>query len=304
MSDHHHHHHNHHSVSYKRLWLAFWINAAFLIVEVIGGLWTNSLALLSDAGHMLTDVAALALAIMVARLGQKQRDNRRSYGYKRAEIIGAFLNGATLVAICGFILFEAWKRIGVDHHVAGGPMLIIAVFGLLANVVSAYVLASEQHENINVRGAYLHLIFDALGSVGAIISGLVIWLWGWTFIDVIASVVIVVLILVGTIPLLKQSINMLLDAVPENINYQDVARELKLLKHVTDIHDLHIWSINPGQPGLSVHLILSDNCQSTDHWVDCLNKAQNMLKSKFQIEHATIQLEPPEFFSHNHCDSH
>ncbi len=298
------HTHNHtRSACENRLWLAFWINAAFLIVEAAGGIWTHSLALLSDAGHMLTDVAALGLAILVTRLGRRQRDERRSFGYKRAEIIGAFLNGASLVGISGFILLEAWKRLDSQVQISAGPMLVIAVLGLLANAVSAAVLMGKQHDNLNIRGAFLHLIFDALGSLGAIVSALVIWLWNWTLIDLLASVFIVILILAGTIPLMRQSIHLLLDGVPDNIRFSSVEKELLKLENVTGIHDLHIWSISPDQPALSVHLTLKKECAELSAWNECLRNAQQMLQARFRIEHATIQLEPSDFLNHHHCDS-
>ncbi|MBC8214405.1 MAG: cation transporter [Candidatus Marinimicrobia bacterium] len=299
----HHHHHNHKNVHRTRLWWAFWINFCFLIIEVLGGIYTNSLALLSDAGHMLTDVGALGLAIIVSKLAQRPRDEKRTFGYMRAEIIGAFINGATLVAICGFILFESFERFRHPQEILGIPMLIVAVLGLLANLISAWILMGDRKKNLNIEGAFLHMIFDAIGSVGAIISGLAIWLWDFQFMDIIASVMIVVLILIGTKTLLKQSINILMNAAPEHIDFHKVKNVLLNMEHITEIHDLHIWTITEGQPALSVHIKVSDHCHNTHHWSECLKSAQQILDEQFGIKHCTIQIEPENFEELNHhCD--
>ena len=175
---HHDHSHELKNTTYSRLWWAFSINLVFLVIEVIGGLMVNSLALLSDAGHMLTDVGALALAIFVAHLARKPATPNRTFGLLRAEVLGAFLNGATLVLIVGFIFFEAWERLGSSQTINGPGMILIAVFGLIANIVSAVILNRGNKENVNIRGAFLHMVADALGSVGAIIAGLIIMTTG------------------------------------------------------------------------------------------------------------------------------
>lgn len=293
--DHHHDHDHQHdlkSAPYGRLWWALVINLIFLVVEVIGGILTNSLALLADAGHMLTDVGALALAIFVAHLARKPATPGRTYGLLRAEVLGAFVNGATLVIIVGFILWEAWERLGSRQTVDGPVMILIAVLGLLANVVSAFILAKGREENVNLKGAFLHMIADALGSVGAIIAGLVIWTTGWIPIDTIASVVIGILILWSSWGFLKQTINILLEATPENIDYLDVKNSLEKMEHIDTVHDLHIWTITSGVPVLSAHIKLSTCCANTDHWQNCLGDAQNLIKEKFGIEHTTLQIEP------------
>jgi cobalt-zinc-cadmium efflux system protein len=179
--DHKRHDHSHdlkNSV-YSRLWWAFIINLVFLVVEVIGGVMVNSLALLADAGHMLTDVGALALAIFVAHLAKKAATPSRTFGFLRAEVLGAFINGATLVLVVGFIFYKAWQRIGSTREIDGPLMMIIAILGLIANIVSALILAKGNRGNVNVRGAFLHMIADALGSVGAILAGIVIIITGW-----------------------------------------------------------------------------------------------------------------------------
>jgi len=283
------------------LWWAFWINFIFLIVEVIGGFYTGSLALLSDAGHMLTDVGALGLAIIVSRLADRPPDDRRTYGYLKTEILGAFINGATLVAICGFIIWEAFQRIQHPQPILAIPMLIVAIFGLFANLISAQILRRNKSNDINLKAAYLHLIFDALGSMGAIVSGLVIWLWGMYWIDTVASLIIVILILAGTWKMILNSVRMLIDSVPEHLNYQHILNALKNLDHVTDVHDLHIWSIGQNEPALSAHLILTENCTDANHWDQCLKFTRGMLAEKFQIKHTTLQVEPHNFPDDKMC---
>ncbi|NOZ08678.1 MAG: cation transporter [FCB group bacterium] len=297
----HDHHHGTADTSRQRLWLAFIVNLIFLVIEVIGGLYANSLALLSDAGHMLTDVGALGLAIWVSSLATGKRDSKRTFGYFRAEIIGAFVNGATLILICGFILYEAWRRIGDTTPILGGPLLIIAVLGFLANGISAWILSSHRKVNLNIEGAYLHLIFDALGSIGAIVSGIVILIWDFYFIDIIASVLIVILIFIGTKGLIKNSINLLMDGVPTNLDYHQIESALLNLDHVEKIHDLHIWSISQNKPALSAHLKMSRECTQSTHWSDCLKYARQMLARDFNIEHVTLQIEPLHFIEGKHC---
>jgi cobalt-zinc-cadmium efflux system protein len=298
---HHDHQHDLRSASYSRLWWAFIINLVFLVVEVIGGILTNSLALLADAGHMLTDVGALALAIFVAHMAKRAATPNRTYGLLRAEVLGAFVNGATLVLIVGFIFWEAWERLGKIQTIDGPFMLVIAAFGLLANIASAIILAKGRDENVNIRGAFLHMVADALGSVGAIIAGIVIWTTGWFPIDTIASVVIGLLILWSSWGFLKQTMNILLEATPENIDYLEVKKSLENMEHIDAIHDLHIWTITSGMPVLSAHIGLSTCCSDTNHWQECLSKAQSLLKERFGIEHTTLQVEPCENSCEQEC---
>ena len=289
------------STSRKYLWWAFWINFIFLIIEVIGGVYAGSLALLSDAGHMLTDVGALGLAIIVSRMADRPPDERRTYGYLKTEILGAFINGSTLVAICGFIIWEAIQRFQNPQPILAVPMLVVAVLGLVANLFSARILHGGKSKDINIRAAYLHLIFDALGSVGAIMSGLLIWLWGVYWIDTIASLLIVILILAGTWKMILDSVKMLIDSVPEGMNYGQIRRSILNMNHVIDVHDLHIWSIGQNNPALSAHIILTNDCTEKQHWDQCLKQVQDMLAQSFNIKHTTIQVEPLGFSEDKNC---
>ena len=291
----HNHSHDLRSISTKRLWIALIINVVFLILEVIGGLLSNSLALLADAGHMLTDVAALLLAIFVAHLAERLPTPKRTFGLLRAEVLGAFLNGAVLVIIVGIIFWEAWKRINQFSEINGTLMLVVAFLGLFANAGSVFVLYEVRNKNVNIKGAYLHMMADTLGSIGAIVAGVVICITGWTPIDQIVSFIIGILILIGSWELLTQTINILLEATPEDIDYEEVKKALNNVEHIKDVHDLHIWTIASGIPALSAHIELYSNCSDTNHWHSCLNDVQGMLRERFNIIHSTLQFEPEDF---------
>ncbi len=275
------------------------INLAFLIVEFVGGLITGSLALLSDAGHMLTDVAALGLAIIAAHLASRAPTAKTPFGLLRAEVIGAFLNGVTLVLIVGLVFWEAWERFGQEVDINAPLMLLIAALGLAANFISALVLLPSRGESVNIRGAFLHLAADALGSVGAIIAGLVIWLTGWTPIDLIASLVIGALILYSSLGLLKETLSILINATPRGIDYDEVKAEMESIGHFERIDDLHIWSVVSGLNVLTAHVRLKEDCSDTVHWQECLLLAHERLREKFGLEHVTLQLEPPTHPRHD-----
>jgi len=291
----HNHSHELRGVSKRNLWFAFYINFVFLILEVAGGLLSNSLALLADAGHMLTDVFALILAIFVTHLAERLPTPERTFGFLRAEVLGAFINGAVLVVIGGIVLWEAWRRIGSLPEIDGPLMLVVAILGLLANAGSAWVLHKDRNKNINIKGAYLHLMADTLGSVGAITAGVVILTTNWTPIDQIVSFIIGILILLGSWELLTQTVNILLEATPKNIDYNEIDSAVKNIEHVKDVHDLHIWTISSGIPALSAHIELYTECSDTKHWQLCLKDVQKMLRDKFGINHTTLQFEPENF---------
>lgn len=279
--------------SIRRLRVALAVNAGYLAVEVIGGFVSNSLALLADAGHMLTDVAALVLALIAARLATLPANPRRTFGLLRAEVMGAFLNGAALVIMVGIITVEAYRRMGEPPRIQGPLMTAIAFGGLVTNAVAAAVLYKSRADSLNVKGAFAHMVADALGSIGAIVAGCVISLSGWTPIDAIASVIIAALILWSGIGLLRESTAILIQATPSDIDFEAVHRSLAGMEHVTDVYDLHIWTITSGMPALSAHLRLDPSCSDTTHWHSCLGKAQAMLHERFGIVHSTLQLEPP-----------
>jgi cobalt-zinc-cadmium efflux system protein len=279
-------------VSRRRLWWALGINLVFLVIEVIGGLLTGSLALLADAGHMLTDVLALALAIFVARLAERPATPHRTFGFLGAEVVGAFLNGATLILIVGLVLWEAVGRLVHPVAVQGGGVLAIAVAGLIANLASAWVLAGSRAGNVNVEGAFLHMVADALGSVGAIIAGAVILTTGWMPIDSLTSMLIGALILWSSLGLLRRTLNILINATPGHVDFEEVKQAIEANDHVAEVHDLHIWSVTSGFPVLTAHIQLKKDCCDTQHWQQCLRQMQDMLHERFDIEHVTLQFEP------------
>ena len=259
-----------------------------MIVEVIGGLLTNSLALLSDAGHMLSDAAALGLSFFAIKLGEKKVSQEKTYGYKRFEIIAAALNGLTLIVISLFIFYEAIQRFFAPPEVQSTGMLVISVTGLVVNIIAAWILMhGDKDENLNVRSAFLHVIGDMLGSVGAIIAALLIMFFGWGIADPIASVIVAVLILVSGFQVTKDSFHILMEGAPTQIDMNQVKAALGRIPLVKEVHDLHIWTITSGYPVLSCHITISDEGVHDE----ILSQSQRILHDEFHIEHSTIQVE-------------
>ncbi|WP_211745099.1 cation diffusion facilitator family transporter [Paenibacillus sp. Marseille-Q4541] len=297
-SDHHDHHghqqggsgHSHiHTNNKKALFLSFLLITAFMIVEVIGGLITGSLALLADAGHMLSDAIALGLALFAFRLGEKAASSSKTYGYKRFEILAAFLNGLTLLFISITIIWEAIQRFSAPPEVASGGMLTIAIIGLVINIVVAFILMTggDVKGNLNLRGAFLHVLGDLLGSIGAIIAGLLMLFFGWSVADPIASLIVAVLILISGYRITKDSVHVLMEGKPEFINLEEVREQLLQLPSVLSLHDLHTWSITSDFPALTVHLVVSGEADRDE----LLKEAKSLLERNFQISHSTIQIE-------------
>jgi len=245
---HHHHGHSHdhshgHAGNKKALFSAFLLISLFMVVEVIGGLMTNSLALLSDAGHMLSDAVALGLSFFALKLGEKQASQSNTFGYRRFEIIAASLNGLTLMVISLYIFYEAFHRFLKPPEVQSTGMLIISVIGLLVNIAAAWMLMSgDKDENLNVRSAFLHVIGDMLGSVGAIAAALLLIFFGWGLADPIASIIVAVLILNSGWRVTKDSFHILMEGTPVQFHLDDVKAALLEIPHVIEVHDLHIWS--------------------------------------------------------------
>ncbi len=295
MGHHHHHGHEHghshghsHTSNKKALLSSFLLIAAFMVVEVIGGIVTNSLALLSDAGHMLSDAAALGLSFYAIKLGEKKVSQEKTYGYKRFEIIAAALNGLTLIVISVYIFYEAFRRFFNPPEVQGTGMLFISILGLLVNIIAAWILMKgDKDENLNVRSAFLHVIGDMLGSVGAIIAALLIMFLGWGIADPIASVIVALLILVSGFRVTKDSFHILMEGAPTQIDLKEVKETLRKIPWVTEVHDLHIWEITSGYPVLSCHISIADQGVHDE----ILSQSQRLLHDEFQIEHSTIQVE-------------
>jgi cobalt-zinc-cadmium efflux system protein len=285
--DHAHHDHAAHA-SVRSLRIALILTGAFLVVEVIGGFLSNSLALLADAGHMLTDVAALALSLFVAWFSRQPGTPQKSYGYLRWEILAAFLNGSALLLISAGIIVESVLRIRNPEPV-GGLMLWVAVAGLIINVISARILHGGASENMNVRGAYLHVLGDPLGSVGVVVAALIIRYTGWLLADPIASFVTTALIMRGAWTLVRESVDILLESAPKHIDLDAVRQQLEAIPGIESVHDLHVWSVNPRMVAMSAHAIVR-NASVQQHVLEHVHDAMGL----FGIGHVTVQIEQSE----------
>lgn len=301
---HHHHHHGHgHSHGHgsagarnvRRLTITLVLAATYMVAEVVGGLWANSLALLADAGHMLSDVAALGLSLFAIRIAQRPATAERTYGYHRTEILAALANGATLVAISLFIFVEAWERLRAPEPVVGTTVMAIAVGGLLVNLVGMWTLHGGKDESLNVRGAWLHLLTDALGSVGAILGGLAVWAFGWYWADPAVSVAIALLVVYSAWALLRESVAVLLEGTPAHISVDAVRAAMLEVDGVEDVHDLHVWTITSGMDAMSGHVVAGDESVVRRGSGAILADLHTMLHERFGLHHLTIQVEPPGF---------
>jgi len=282
--------HSHsHSHLQGKFRLAVVLTSAVLIAEVIGGILTNSLALLSDAAHVFADVFALALSWFAVYLSTLPASNRRTYGYHRVEVFAAFINGVSLVAISIWIFYEAFQRISDPEPVKSLQMLIIAIVGLVVNLIVALIFIRESHENLNVKSAFLHVIGDAMSSAGVIIGGIIMKITDWYLIDPILSFVIGFIILFGAIRINREALHILLEGTPRDIDIDNLSNEIKKLSFIKDIHDLHIWSIRSDYTALSAHVLV--DAQSIRAMQNTLGSINAMLREKFGISHTTLQLE-------------
>lgn len=310
MGTHHHHSHGHdkshshhagskHSGQAARRSLigVLILSSGYMIAEIFGGLWSGSLALLADAGHMAIDVAAIALSLFAAWISQRPATSGKTYGYYRAEILAALINGATLVAVSIWICYEAWDRFHATHIIKGELMTVIAAGGLVVNLLGLALVHKHGQHNLNTRGVWLHLITDTLGSVSAIVAGFFVWKLGWTLADPIISVVIALFILYGSWTLLRECVDVLLEAVPKGINVLEIKSSIESVSGVEEAHDLHVWTMTSGVPLLSVHVKLKDSIDSSE----ILSKLTQLLSESFHIDHVTIQIEPKNYVAPVEC---
>lgn len=272
----------------KPLWIALCLTATFLIAEVVGGILANSLALLSDAAHMFTDAAALAISLAAIRIGKRPADSRRTFGYYRFEILAAAFNAILLFLVAIYILYEAYQRLKSPPEIQSGAMLIIASLGLVINLISMRLLSAGKNDSLNVKGAYLEVWSDMLGSVGVIVGALVIRWTGWGWVDSAIAVGIALWVLPRTWTLLKESMNVLLEGVPEGLGLAEVEAAILAQPGVASIHDLHVWSISSGKASLAVHVVCTD---AKVDWTALLATIRGLLANKFDIHHSTVQLE-------------
>lgn len=297
MSAHHDHASHAHANSHgggnaRRIAIAFVLIFVFMLIEIAGGLLSGSLALLADAGHMVSDAAALGMSWLAIHIGKRPADKARSYGYQRLEVLAAFVNGCTLFAITGWILFEAVNRFMAPVPILGGPMLAVAIAGLVANLLAFAVLSGGNRENLNMRSAWLHVMSDILGSVVAIVAAAVIMLTGWAPIDPILSVLVALLILRSAYEIVRSSAHILLEGTPPGIDPEDIRKTLQtFLPAEADVHHVHVWAITGERSIATLHV----GGLGHGHGEETIATIRQTLKDRFGIDHTTIQIEP------DHC---
>lgn len=288
MSDHHNHGHSHGQANYNRAFIiSVTLNTAFVIIEVVYGILANSIALLADAGHNLSDVLGLLLAWGATILVRRLPTPRRTYGLRRSSILAALLNAIVLLAASGGIAIEAIQRFNNPSQVAGGTVIGVATVGIVINTVSALMFMAGRKSDLNIRGAFFHLIADAVVSLGVVLAGIAIVATGWLWFDPVVSLIIVILIVVGTWNLLQESLNLVMDAVPAGIEPRLVRTYLAELPGVAQVHDLHIWAMSTTETALTAHLVMPTGFPGDAFLV----RVSQELHDQFSIEHATVQIE-------------
>ncbi len=292
-------HHHHQEQRERRFVMALILTSLIFLAEAGGGVWTGSLALLADAGHVFMDAFALGLSYLALRLARRPPDERHTYGYHRMQILAALVNGASLLLIAFEIFREAWQRWQAPRPIAAGPMLVIAVIGLVINVLVAQLLHEHDHDDVNTRSAFLHVLGDALASVGVIGAGVLILITGWTWLDPLISAAIGCLILVSSGRLLKATLHILVEGVPEGLSIAQIQAAMAGVPGVKAVHDLHVWTIGPGYVALSAHVLLDDQALSVTNGP--MQDLRQVLHDHFGIEHTTIQLECDDCGANVYC---
>jgi len=282
-----HHRHTHSSRHKYRLWAVLGLSASFMVVQVVVGWWTNSLALLADAAHLFVDTAGVGLSLLAVWFAERPATAEKTYGYYRVEILAALVNGVVLCVLALVILFEAWERLGTRHEVAAGPVLLVAVAGLGVNLLAAWLLHAGAGESLNVRSAYLEVLGDALSSAAVIAAAIVILVTGWTLADALASAAIGLMILPRTYALLKQAVNVLLEGVPAHLDLAEIEEALHGAAGVKRVHDLHVWTLTSGREAMSAHVEVERGTPPAR----VLDDLHLILHARFGIDHTTIQIE-------------
>ncbi|WP_035351885.1 cation diffusion facilitator family transporter [Fictibacillus gelatini] len=298
----HDHHHIHHK-NKKSLLLAFLLTLSFMVAEIIGGIITNSLALISDSGHMLSDAISLGFSLLAFKLGEKRSTEHKTYGYKRFEILAALFNGIALIVVSLYIFWEAIGRFQHPPVVASNGMLTIALIGFVINVLAAWILMKgDTSENLNLRSAFLHVIGDLLGSVGAIVAALLIMFFGWEIADPIASSIVGILVFASAIRVTKDALHVLMEGKPSHIRLEEIERHLLTIPKVENVHDLHVWSLSSDFPMLTCHLKIEVD---SDEQI-ILRQAAGLIEKEFHIAHSTIQIEkePTDCHCVERCEWH
>lgn len=297
-SHNHNHTHNHAQAvgsgpsAQRRLALTIGVTVAILALEIVGGIVANSLALLSDAGHVFTDLAALVISLVALRLAARPADERKTYGFHRFEILSALINGVTLVVVALVIFVEAYRRLRNPEPVLGLEVIVVALLGLVGNGVGVLLLR-DAGDNLNLRGAFLHLVGDAISSVGVVISGIIIALTGWWIVDPLVSIGIGLIIVIGAIRLIDESVDVLLEGTPRHIDLNEVIASIRSVAGVCSVHDIHIWCVTPQLCMMSGHVLLDG--EAAVPAPDVLAQISHLLQHDYGILHTTIQIE------HEHC---
>ncbi|PIF05668.1 MAG: cation transporter [Draconibacterium sp.] len=284
-----HHHHNKNLQGKRLLWVTL-LNLSITLVQIIGGLIANSLSLLSDALHNLGDSSAIFIAFVAGKISKRKPDTKNTFGYKRVEILAALFNAIVLIAICIFLFYEAYKRFMHPESIKGGLMLVVATFGLLANFISILILHKDKSHNLNVKAAYLHLLGDTLSSVAVIAGGLAIWIWKVYWIDPLITVLVGIYIIWHTWGVVKETIDILMQSTPHEINLDELKAQVEQLDQVDNIHHVHVWKLNDSQTHLEAHLNLKNNIDMME-MMAVREQTEKLLHEKFGIDHITLQIE-------------
>ncbi|NBT59895.1 cation transporter [bacterium] len=296
----HDHKHDHSKSSYRNLWWVFALSVTYMVAEILGGIWSESLALLADAGHMAIDSAGIGLGLFAAWISSKPPTDKKTFGYYRAEILAAFVNGMFLIGGSLWIFVEAWNRFSDPREIKGEWMSVVALGGLIVNLVGVKLLHRHTHDNLNLKGVWLHLISDLMGSVSAIVAGICVWKLGWLWADPVSSVLIALLILVGAWRLVSEAVHVLLEGVPHRIETSKIKDAFEKVPGVKGVFDLHVWGVGSGVHAFSCHVTIAE---SVVH-ASMLEKLNEILEHEFSITHSTIQLEPEGFHREGHHPDH
>ena len=285
-----HHHHNHVEDlrGKKLLWVAL-LNFSITLVQIIGGIISNSLSLLSDALHNLGDSSAIFIAFLAGKKSRKKPDENKTFGYKRVEILAALFNAVVLISISIFLFFEAYERFITPEPIRGKIMFIVATFGLLANLISVFVLNKDKDHNLNVKAAYLHLLGDTLSSIAVIFGGIIIWLYDIYWIDPLITVLVSIYIIYHTWSVVKQTVDILMQSTPSNINLEDIKRQVEEITAVENIHHVHIWKLNDTQTHIEAHINLNSNMNMIE-MMKVKEQIELLLKERFHLSHITLQI--------------
>jgi cobalt-zinc-cadmium efflux system protein len=277
------------------------ITSVVMVVQIVGAVLTGSLALLADAAHMFTDAAALVIALIASAVAARPANDRSTFGYQRAEVFGALINGVILIGLSAWVAYEGVQRLlnASEVEVAGGPMLVVAVIGLVANAVAMWMLSAAQKRSINVRGAYLEVLGDLLGSVAVIVAAIVILATGWTAADAIASLLIAAMIVPRAIGLLREVASVLGESAPKGMHVREIREHILSTPGVVDVHDVHVWQLTRGAPVFSAHVVVADEALRDGTSGRVLAQLQGCLADHFDVEHSTFQLEPAGHIEHD-----